>query len=261
MPGRAEKLRPGRTLFYEPFAHFFIFALRKELIFNLISMKKVLPLFLLLVLCMGSMVVGQNHAVDSNELVEETQQTSPDDDVFRLVWWIPYEFWEVALSEDPSITEDDMAMFEEILKDYNIVGVIDGEIGIVGNMKYRDFATIKRGLSIRTPEGKVMKPMAESEVSQDANALLEMMRPFISNMLGAMGENFYFYVFPANSSSGKRLLDPYSEGRFSIQLDEEKFNFRLPLGSLFPKKACPVDGEWLNGAWKYCPWHGSALKD
>ena len=224
-------------------------------------MKKALPLFGLLLLLFGSNVLAQSHKVDSNELVEETQQTSPDDDRFRLVWWIPYEFWEVALSEDPSITEDDMAMFEEILKDYNIVGVIDGEIGYLGNITYRSFESIKNSLSIKTEKGLQLQPMDKENVSGDANTLLEMMRPFIANMLGAMGENFYFYMFPAQSSNNTRILDPYKSGRFSIQVQDESFEFRLPLGSLFPKKACPVDGEMLSGAWNFCPWHGKALPE
>ena len=87
-----------------------------------------------------------------------------------------------------------------------------------------------------------------------------MMRPVLSNMLGPMGENMRFFLFPAVDGSGTEIANPTSQNHFAVQLGDHHFRWRLPLGSLLPPKACPDDGQVLNGAWNYCPWHGTKLK-
>ena len=49
------------------------------------------------------------------------------------------------------------------------------------------------------------------------------------------------------------------EGSFTVKMMDETYNWRLPLGSLLPKKVCRTCGESLNGAWKFCPWDGTKL--
>jgi len=50
------------------------------------------------------------------------------------------------------------------------------------------------------------------------------------------------------------------EGGFSVDLEGKAYTWRLPLGALLTRKTCPVDGEKLSGAWKFCPWHGKTLE-
>ncbi|WP_291871339.1 hypothetical protein [Maribacter sp.] len=68
-----------------------------------------------------------------------------------------------------------------------------------------------------------------------------------------------FYVFTDVDEKGNKILDPTSESNFSVFYNGDSFNWRLPLGSLIPKKRCPLDDEMLNGSWKFCPWHGKEL--
>ena len=70
----------------------------------------------------------------------------------------------------------------------------------------------------------------------------------------------HLYLFPAKNKADKPIMEAKKDGAFTIGLADESFNWKLPLGSLLPPKVCPVDGEELNGAWKFCPWHGEALK-
>ena len=79
-------------------------------------------------------------------------------------------------------------------------------------------------------------------------------------MIGPMGQNMHVFLFPAKDKKGQDIAAAKREGFFSVKLDKREFKWRLPLGSLLRQKVCSVDGEKLNGAWKFCPWHGTELK-
>ena len=78
--------------------------------------------------------------------------------------------------------------------------------------------------------------------------------------MGQLGKNFHFVLFPATNKERLPIMEAKKEGRFSLNLGGDNLRWRLPLGSLLPQKVCPIDGEELSGAWKYCPWHGALLK-
>ena len=80
-------------------------------------------------------------------------------------------------------------------------------------------------------------------------------------MLGQFGQQMEFHVFPEKAQDGSLIAAPLSRGEFTVVFNEnEDFKFKLPLSSMVEKKACPEDGELLNGNWEYCPWHGKKLK-
>ncbi len=81
----------------------------------------------------------------------------------------------------------------------------------------------------------------------------------LTTILGPLGQNMHFIVFPSKNIKGQYIADVTKEGTFVVQLGETEFTWRLPLSSLVPPKICPVDGEKMSGAWKFCPWHGTKL--
>lgn len=88
-----------------------------------------------------------------------------------------------------------------------------------------------------------------------------MMKPLFANMLGPMGQNMVFFLFPSNNKEGQKIADSKKEGSFSVEMGEREFRWRLPLGSLLPPKICPTCGEKLSGAYKFCPWDGTKLPE
>jgi hypothetical protein len=78
-------------------------------------------------------------------------------------------------------------------------------------------------------------------------------------MLGALGRNMNFFVFPGVRANGRPIADAKQEGSFKVVLGEQEFRWRLPLSSLLPPKICPKCHETDKGAWKFCPWCGTAL--
>ena len=64
-------------------------------------MKKSLPIIMLF-----TALVANVEAVDIQQLVQDTQRFNQDARVTKMVWWIPVEFWEATLEQDPGLTEE-----------------------------------------------------------------------------------------------------------------------------------------------------------
>lgn len=203
----------------------------------------------------------KKHKINVNELVNETQQMSEDADKMQLVWWIPVEYWETVLYSDGQVATNEADMIIDMIKPYTMVVVVDGDIGMFGNIDYVEKDEIIKSLKLTDAKGEDYKPIPEDELNQDTKSLLSIMKPILSNMLGGLGENMHFFLFPGTNKRNKPLIEATQEGHFIVQLSENKYFWRLPLGSLLPPKYDPDTGEELNGSWKYSPWTGKKLLD
>lgn len=200
-------------------------------------------------------------AVSVNALLSDTQRTSDDPTRIGLVWWLPVELWEISMSSDPvPSTPEQIAALTSILRSYTLFAVADGIVGQFGGVTWISKEDLRSAVILQDSSGTRYAPLKEEQISPDARNLAALMKPMLANMLGPMGEHIEFFFFPGTSESGKPIADAKAEGSFRFQLGPEAHDWRLPLGSLTPKKVCPVDGEELNGSWKYCPWHGKKLK-
>jgi hypothetical protein len=208
----------------------------------------------------GKPLLAGDHKVVLNDLIRETQKMSDKSGEMTLIWWIPEEFWRISIAQgNPNATEAQTEMFLEVLRPYTVLVVVDGKMGQFGGVTYTSETDIRAGLKIQDGQGASYLPIKEEKVNPDTKNLLAMMKPIFSNMLGPMGQNMHFYAFSATDREGKRIADARKEGNFSVTLTGREYKWRLPLGSLLPPRICPVDGETLNGAYKYCPWHGAKL--
>ncbi|MBW1792703.1 MAG: hypothetical protein JRJ14_10715 [Deltaproteobacteria bacterium] len=211
----------------------------------------------------GNPTVGLagSHEIDINALTQETQKMSQEMDDMTFVWWIPEEFWRVSFENEPAISQAETEEFLETLRPYTIVVVVDCMMGTFGGVTYKPERDIRNSLKFVDHRGNSYSPYGLSQVDADTKNFLDMMKPIFVNMLGPMGQNMHFFLFPAKDKSGNLIADAKSEGSFTVKLAERSFKWRLPLGSILPQKVCPVDGERMSGAWKYCPWHGVELKE
>lgn len=201
----------------------------------------------------------QTGRVDLNVLTDETQKTLPDADRMTLVWWIPEEFWQATLGQDANHSKAQTEEFLKIVRPYVMFAVVDGKIGSFGGVTYKSEEVVRSTIQVVDSQGTVYRPLSNDKIDPDTRNMLAMMKPVLSNMIGKMGENMHFVVFPAKDAAGRRIADPYKEGALSLKMGSDVFKWRLPLGSLMPAKTCPVDGEVMSGAWKFCPWHGDKL--
>ena len=216
--------------------------------------------FIMILLLFSSKVaLPQDNKINLNVLTQETQKMSEKADEMTLIWWIPEEFWRVSFEQDPSITKEQTEEFLKVLRPYTVVVVVDGEMGSFGGITYEPEQTIRSSIRIVDDEGAKYHPLGESSIDADCENFLAMMKPVFVNMLGPMGENMHFFLFPAENKKGKMIADADGEGTFAVELGQRNFKWRLPLGSLLPSKTCPVCQEKLNGAYKFCPWDGNKL--
>lgn len=217
---------------------------------------------LLFTLFLGSYagtVAAQGQRVDLNALTNETQKMLPDADRVTLVWWIPDEYWEEVSAQNPQLSKAQVAAFINILSPYTLFVVVDGKIGALGGVTYKSEETLRATIQLVDAQGNSYRPLPAQSLNPDMKSLLSIMKPMLANMLGQMGENMNFIVFPSKSKTGQRIIEARREGSFTIKLAETTFKWRSPLGSLLPPKTCPVDDEQFSGAWNYCPWHGAKL--
>lgn len=203
--------------------------------------------------------LAAQHEVSLTELVADTQKQTDSPNRLALVWWLPEEFWEVsnaASGTDPAVVEEILA----IMRPYVVMAVVDGKIGPLGGATFYDEATIRETVRLIDSEGRKYEAIPAEDVPPDLQNLFASLRPIMSNLIGPMGENLAYLAFPAKTPEDRMIAAATEPGEFAVQIADELMEWRLPLGSLLPPKVCPQDGEELNGAWSYCPWHGKPLE-
>lgn len=214
-----------------------------------------------ILLLLPAAVLASEREVSLNDLTSETQRVSEDPDRIGLAWWLPVEFWEVSLATgSPPSTPEQISAFTAALREYTIFAVADGTVGQFGGVTWIPGERLRDRILLQDSAGTRFAPLKEEQVSSDARNLAGMLKPVLANMLGPMGQNMEFFFFPSASANGRPIADARAEGSFSFQVGTDVYEWRLPLGSLLPKKTCPVDGQKMSGAWKYCPWHGKKLE-
>lgn len=199
--------------------------------------------------------------VDMSDLMKDVQMAASDQNRILTILWMPSEFWEAALEEGSRLSPEFVKEFVTALDSYNILAVMDGKLGALGVIDYKSEEEIRSSISVVDIGGQIYLPLSLSDMDAGAKNLLDIMKPIMANMLGRMGENTRLFFFPGKDDQGGRLFDPRKEGRFTVKMGEKEMRWRLPLGSLLPPKICPKCGETFSGAYKFCPWDGSALVD
>jgi hypothetical protein len=215
-------------------------------------------LFCLSVIGSGERGFAQG-TIDLTALAQETQKVSHKTDEVSLLWWIPEEFWRASISQGGDLSASQTEEFLKVLRPYLVVAVIDGRMGPIGGLTFKSEATIRESVQLIDASGKRYRTLNNDSLDADTKNLLQMFKPVLTNMLGPIGQNMHFLLFPAHDAKGGMIAEAKKEGAFSVQLGNAEYKWRLPLGSLLPLKTCPVDGEQLNGAWIFCPWHGARL--
>jgi hypothetical protein len=199
--------------------------------------------------------------VNIDAFFTETQKATADPGRVDTVWWIPTIFWLITNSQDPTVSQSDFEDLARVLDPFIIIGTVAGNIGPFGGVSFRSKAEVEEHLTCITSEGKQLKIVGMDEVNADVKNLLSVLKPVLTNVVGPMGENMHFFLFPSRDESGSFYADPTMNGFFSIELGNDTYTWKLPLASLLTPKTCPKCGEELSGAWAYCPWDGATLPE
>lgn len=222
---------------------------------------KRLTIILVLTFMLGGsrLTYSQARTIDLTALTQETQMMSRKADELTLLWWIPEEFWRASFAQTQDISPTQVEDFLKVLRPYFVLVAVDGSMGSIGGVTYKSEAAVREETQLIDFSGARYRALPEESVGPDVQNLLQMFKPVLGNMLGPLGQNMHFLLFPARTGKGSMIAEASKEGGFTIKMGANEYRWRLPLGSLIPRKTCPVDGEKLNGAWIYCPWHGVKL--
>ncbi len=217
------------------------------------------PILIFVLLITSGTVNAQNPSPDYNTFLKQTQISNSNDGRVDIAWWIPTEFWKIALRKQPDVTEEQIDNVIQLLEPYVIFAIVDAKTGEFGDFIYTSFDSLENKVSAIGNNGKTIEPLAYDELSVGVQSLLSMVKPILKNAMGQLGENMHFFVFEDISKKNKRNFDPMKVGLISVKVVEKKYEWKTPVHALLPLKKCPEDNVELNGAWSYCPFHGNKL--
>ena len=192
-------------------------------------------------------------------MTEEIQQIKQTTKSIKLVWWIPTEFWEAVMNEQNAGTMEQRDYVVNLFKDYTIV--VAGEYSLAANNGALDFTVndVRKSL-IFSENGKVVPILDDSDIDSEVLKMMnDTMKPVFAQMLGTIGSGIDVFIFNNKDSAGKRILDPYKKGNFSVKIGKDIFEWNLPLVSLMKEKVCKTDSAKFPGNYVYCPFHGTEL--
>jgi len=213
----------------------------------------------LLLLGSTTTALAAQRKVSLKALIHETQHISEKHDEMTLVWWIPTDFWRIAVAKNPTVTQTQIDQIVSVMSPYTVIVVVDGKLGPFGGVTYRPEADIRATVQIRDRKGATYRPLSQARISPDAGNLLVALKPVLKGIAGPLGQNMVFCLFPATDKRGQPIAAPRKEGTLTVLLGNREFRWRLPLSSLIPPKICAKCKAEVSGAFKFCPWCGTKL--
>ncbi len=216
-------------------------------------MKKLTLLFTLLIFLAGPVA----RPAELTDLITETQKLVHAPGRLILVWWIPTEYWSLALKNDPRITDAQRTDINTMLSKYTVFVVVAADIGPMAAMQVKPRAEIVANTEFQVG-GKVVPLLPPEEVSKSATNLISVMKPLMASMLGTLGQGMEFLLY-ANEKNGTPLIEATKTGEFTYTAFGNKLTWRLPLGSLMPPKMDPTTKEEFPGNYLFNPFTGGKL--
>lgn len=224
-------------------------------------MKRIL-MVALAAACAGAGAIERRElgAVPISALVNETQKMDPDGQGLAFVWWVPTEFWMVAMKQDAKNTQEAIDQVQAAFADYILLGVVEGSQTPLGAI---DFSPRESVLSRLRVLADGVEFRAVGKAHKDAQLVVDMMKPMLASMMGELGSQFHLVML---SSDKRRPPSGYESVSLRVTLDGTKgatarsFEFVGPLDALHVPRSCP-NGKPAHITWKYCPWDGSKLPD
>jgi hypothetical protein len=204
---------------------------------------------------------AQQSSPDIQAIIKETQQTSQSPGAMTIVWWIPEAFLRATLASNPNMTKEKSEAFMKPLRSYIIMLVIDAKVGPLAGLTYTPTSELATEVRVKDHAGSLYPPVDPTRINSDSQNFIAILKPVMASMLGPMGQNMNFFLFPSSGKDGAAIADESKEGVFYLEVGKKEFHWRLPLGSILPHKTCPVCKESLSGAYRYCPYDGAKLPE
>jgi hypothetical protein len=203
--------------------------------------------------------------VNVNALTAETQKSIGERNSVSMVWIIPAEFWQVSLAQDKNLVEFQRRAVLNALEKYAFIGVVRAEVSPLGVFEFHDQDKVFRKLTAALVKGKAapvpLKVFLKAD-DQDAQLVIDSMKPVLKNALGKMGEHFHLFVVKNRDDGGRPLISGYETSKVRVSLGaigEDKggtVEIAFPLDSLHVPRICADCGRPAHISWSYCPFCG-----
>jgi hypothetical protein len=227
----------------------------EENLMNHVRTLAVLVLFLL-----GGIARAQEVAVDVAKFAQDLQHIDTNGAQFKMVWWIPTEYWQESFRQVP-LTPAQKDAFLKTVDDYTIVAVVDANITPLGGLDARSIGEIRSNISLKIGDGQPLRPLDDKDIADDTRTLLATMKPAFANVLGQFGKGMELVCFKGKDPQAKRLLDPRGSAVFTVTYKNKPYTWRLPIGALLPPKFDAQTGEKFPGNFLFSPYTGKKLAD
>lgn len=234
-----------------------------------------LPIFLLLIALLSACAIPgfkqqatapeprplENVVLD--DLVANTQVMQTGVQGLTQAWWVPLEFWQVALGRiNPLLAQQ----VQSVLGDYAIVAVVQADVSALGGFVFYPAESLRQRLQLewQSQDGPVrtLEPVAQPDLA--VRELIAQLTPLLGRSMGELGRNLQFFVIDDRDENGARIVDPYRAGRLHIRLAASEtqpvaaLELEFPLDALFEPRYC-ANGKPAHVSWRYCPWDGQLL--
>lgn len=196
--------------------------------------------------------------VDYGALNRDLTLTRSVDGRLTIVMWMPDEFWRASLQNSGRITEQGIAQYIAVIHPYMLVAVLDAQRGITA-FRYTDMDTLVSEVTIEDAQGMKYSPLPPDSIAEDMKNLIQIFRPLLSNMMGAMGQHMEILVFASLDKAGHLIADPKKDGSLTVHLSDISMRYRLPLGGMLPPSLDAKTGESFPGSYHFNPYTGSKL--
>jgi hypothetical protein len=203
--------------------------------------------------------------VDIDAFTGETQKTIGAQDSINIVWIIPIEFWEASLAQDKMLPEFQRRAFIDALKKYVLVGVVRADVSPLGAFRFHDEKKVFGNLQatfVKTKGEPVPIKLLLKADNDDAQLVIDSLKPVLKAAMGKLGDNFHFFVCNNQDEAGRRLISPYETGKVKVSLGAIGQNkggtveVAFPLDSLHVPRICADCGKQAHLSWSYCPFCG-----
>ena len=122
-------------------------------------------------------------AAGIDALVQDTQRQASGANAMGMAWWIPTEFWILAVEQSqgtmPAAQRDQL---RASLDPFTVLVVFDGSMGPLGGASFRSPEEVARSTRLVDLSGKTWEPLPDSQLSPDLRNILMVMKPMFASL-------------------------------------------------------------------------------
>lgn len=225
--------------------------------------------FCALFLCYPILAQNPKPSPNLSSLTQEMTRLYSEGEISGSAIWYPAEFFRFTFEEKKKYSQAELEKIEQSFRGVNLFAVTLGQLRDE-QIVYDTQESLKNRLELRDQQGQSWVPLSEEILRPELRSYVAAIRPALVEALGPSGKNVSFVFFSGFDLEGKRPLDPKSGKSFTLlvhknsslskeEIFSARFEWKLPLSSLFPSKICTKCQEPCQWNWNYCPFDGTKL--